>query len=134
MSQIPIIALDVSNEDRFGTVIIRSSCYSIKMSAIFRTDEERDAVFALFPKSYRARSTRLHYARGIGEVRLTHPMIQIEAKLSADEVNGGLNETGEVRLAKVTKKLLIAGVPMAHQLVGRDCLSVEEVEKVLFPE
>ena len=133
MSRIPTAPCALSYEEQLGTVIIKGSAHSINMRAVFSTVEERDAVLALLPKSYGARAGHVSGWRDSSGALVTLPTLHVEAKFSADAVNGGLNESGAIRLAKATKKLLAARVPMAHQLVGRDCLSAEDVEKVLFP-
>lgn len=87
-----------------------NSTYHIQASAYFPTADERDAYLALFPKSSGVKATRIGCRDENGN-SVEYPGVRFSAKISADGVNGGVNETGIKRFRQVIRTVARHDLP-----------------------
>lgn len=90
------------------TAKIETSPYRLMMSIVVTTVETAKEIAARFPKSYGVKATTLtrpidHTNLDLGWERVGYVLAQ--AYLDSDGVNGGKNETGLARFAKIEAKL-----------------------------
>jgi len=78
-----------------------------KFDATFYTREEADAFTALFPKYAKVGTGTLgtHYGSGDDFTSVLLYTSGAQGKISADKVNGGINETGDKRRNAIEKVL-----------------------------
>ena len=90
---------------------IETTAYGATVTARFDTPQDAAAFAARFPKAAKLTAPSLNGYTVVG--RPGHPergMIRVHVKLTADGVNGGVNETGLRRLATIRRAAAKLGV------------------------
>lgn len=103
--------------------------------AIFRSDADRDAFLARFPKSYGLRASTLSSSDGPNSTPdrrwVTYPLVTGHARLLADKVNGGVNETGLARVRKVIERAERDGIEVVGRMAFTNSMSLDEVRALV---
>lgn len=112
----------------FGTFKISATEYSIKVTCTVPTEEEAQVLVRQFSKAAKVRATQ--FLAGHGRV---YGYVMFDARLMADGVNGGRNETGIRRYRSVRKTLAILDAKVEWTMNYTNSLT-EEVVQVLLGE
>jgi len=85
------------------TLIILNRGYDIDIKAYFTTEELAQQYAAKFPKSLKMRAYRVASWDNVNDCSIDHGCVDGRIKISSDDVNKGVNETGLARLRRIQK-------------------------------